>query len=77
MSRVHLLEDTKAYLQVADVVLLIEEVEPDLEVTAIVLLTLGLVSEGDYEVVHYNLLPRGIIHHGLPIVQFCIKDMSG
>lgn len=52
---VHLLEDSKANLEVSDEILFIEGVIPYLKMTSIVLFALSLVSKRNNKVINHNL----------------------
>ena len=76
LSRIHLLENAEADLEIANEVLLGHYLVENLEMASIVLLTLRLIAERDHEVVYYNLLfTSGIVHHRLTIIRFVIKNV--
>lgn len=77
LSRVHLLEDTKANFKIPNEVLFRHSFIENLEMPTIVLFTLRLISERDYEIVHYNLLfTSGVIHHWLSIIRLVVQNIS-
>jgi len=70
---VHLLEDSKANLEVSDEILFIEGVIPYLKMTSIVLFALSLVSKRNYKVINHNLfLASWVVHHRLAVVRFIV-----
>lgn len=76
LSGVHLLEDAESYFKISNEILLRHEFIENLEVATIVLFTLSLISEGNDEIVDYNLLfTGGVIHHWLSIVRLVVKNV--
>ena len=70
-ARLHLLENPESHPEVAYVVLLGKQVEPDLEMAALVLLIFVAKPGRDHEVVDYLLAPllEGILVLGLAVVN--------